>query len=774
MTTTKPAGEAAAHDSALLHATGEAQYIDDIPLPSGALHAALGLSQRAHASFALDLKDVAAAAGVVDVASAKDIDGKNEIAPVHGGDPLFAESVVQYAGQCMFAVAADTEKNARRAALKAKVTYRDKAAVLTIDEALRRKHFLIPQQKFFRVRRGDAQKAIANAPHQISGEAHCGAQEHFYLEGQAALALPQENGDMLIWSSTQNPAEVQQLAADVLGLAMHNVVVKTRRMGGGFGGKETQAALPACAAALLAKRAGRAVKLRLPRGDDFPATGKRHPFKIKYRAGFDNNGKIRGVEMTLAADCGMSADLSHAVIRRAVLHAANAYYYPAADIIGVPCKTHKASNTAFRGFGAPQGMLAAEKMMTMIARHLNKDPLAVRRANLIKDGQKTHYGQTVRKPPHSAMMNKLAKDAGYDAKKKSAARFNKQNKTRKRGVALTPVQFGVSFTTGFLNQAGALVQIYKDGTVAVNHGGTEMGQGLFVKVAQITAAVLGLPLHLVRCQPTSTARVPNASATAASSGADLNGMAAHNAAMTLRARLAKTIARQWQCAADKIVFANGKVKHGGKQTSFAEVAGLAYKNRVQLSAAGYYRTPKIWFDDKQARGAPFFYYANGAALVCCEADMLTGECQLLSADILHETGASINPAVDMGQVEGGFAQGWGWLSCEEVAWDGAGKLATAGPATYKIPTAGDMPAHFRARLINRENDAHTVMRSKAVGEPPLMLALSGWCALADAINAAGGDIETLQAPATPEKVLSTLPSVIPAQAGIQPFTSTLI
>ena len=757
---TKPADNAIAHDSATLHVCGEAHYIDDIPLPQNALYAALGLSQKAHASFAADLSPVVNAPGVVAVATAKDIIGTNDIAPVQVGDPLFADGIVHYAGQCIFAVAADTEKNARRAAQKANITYQNKPAILTIEDALQQKSFLLPPKKFFRLQRGDCKKAIANAPHQLGGKIASGAQEHFYLESQAALAIPLENGDMLIWSSTQNPAEVQQLCAQVLDKAMHNIIVRTRRMGGGFGGKETQAALPACAAALLAKQTGKAVKLRLPRGDDFLLTGKRHPFLTNYRVGFDDNGKICGADIFMAADCGMSADLSFAVIARAVFHAANAYYFPAATIIGAPCRTNKASNTAFRGFGGPQGMLVAEQMITAIANYLQKDPLAVRRANLIKHNQKTIYGQRMHKPATAAIINKLAKDANYVAKKKAAEQFNRQNKTQKRGVAITPVQFGIAFTTTFLNQAGALVQIYRDGTIALNHGGTEMGQGLFIKVAQITAATLGVPLSKVRCQPTSTAVVPNTSATAASSGSDLNAMAAQNAALVLRRRLTQVAARQWQCAAAQVVFDNGKVRAKKREMTFAALVDVAYHRRVSLSAAGYYRTPKVHFDIASGRGMPFYYFAGGAAMVCCQLDTMSGEHRLLSVDILHDTGASINPAIDKGQIEGGFAQGWGWLSCEEVVWDERGILTTTGPATYKIPAAGDMPKHFRTTLWQKPNDAKTIMHSKATGEPPLMLALAGWCALADAIVAAGGDIKKMQAPMTPEKTLATLPPVV--------------
>ena len=742
------------HDSASLHVAGEAAYVDDFPLPADGLYAALALSSQAHAAVRINLDGLRRDGSVVAVAAADDVPGVNDVAPVTSGDPLFAEEVVHYAGQCLYAVAADSELVARRAAaVSSTVAYRQRRPILTIEEALRRKAFL--RDHFFTLHRGNPVAAIAGAPHRLRGRLRVGGQEHFYLEGQVAVAVPLEDGGMRVCSSTQNPGEIQKLVARVLAVPMHRVVVETRRMGGGFGGKETQAALPACVAAVLAHQTGRAVKCRLPRAEDFLVTGKRHPFLMDYAVGFDGAGRILGVDARLAADCGMSADLSFAIIRRAVFHADNAYYYPAARLVGVPCRTNKASNTAFRGFGGPQGMLLAERMVDDIARFLGRDAFAVRRVNFLKHGQRTPYGQRVRRPPIGELFDAMA--PLYERTRRSVGRFNRRNTLRKRGVAVTPVKFGISFTTAFLNQAGALLQIYHDGSVALNHGGTEMGQGLFIKVAQIVADTLGVPISAIRCQTTSTGRIPNASATAASSGTDLNGMAAANAATILRQRLATVAAARWGCRAEEVRFVDGVVRCGRRRLSFAELVDAAYHERVSLSATGYYRTPGIGFDEKAAVGTPFFYYAWGAALSLVEVDVETGENRLLAVDILHDVGNSINPAIDVGQIEGGFVQGWGWLSTEEVVWNEQGVLMTTGPATYKIPTAGDMPPRFGVRLWRRENEAPTIMRSKAVGEPPLMLAISAWAAVADAIGAAGGDPKSLVVPATPENILTAIP-----------------
>ncbi|WOV90609.1 MAG: xanthine dehydrogenase molybdopterin binding subunit [Candidatus Zeuxoniibacter abyssi] len=755
-TRTHPVGLAIPHNSAALHVSGEAIYIDDIPPPAGTLYAALGLSERAHAAFNMDLSPVGKAPGVVAVAAANDIIGENEIAPVFDGDPLFANGIVQYAGQSMFAVAAIDEKSARAAARLVRVRYQDKAAVLSVDEALRKKHFLIPEKDFSCIRRGNADKSTAAAAHQLRGEVRCGAQEHFYLEGQVALVVPQEDGDMLVFSSTQNPTEIQKLVGCVLGMAMHKVIVRTRRLGGGFGGKETQAALPACAAAILAKMSGRPVKLRLPRADDFVATGKRHPLLGRYHVGFDDNGRVRGAGFFLAADCGISADLSHAILRRAIFHVDNAYYYPNVNIVGAPCKTHKASNTAFRGFGGPQGMLVAEKMMDDIALHLSIDPLAVRRANFAQTGNKTPYGQTLCDCPLPAMTDDLAKRAGYQKKRLEVSAFNQKHTRIKRGLALTPVKFGISFTTTFLNQAGALIQVYHDGSIGLNHGGTEMGQGLFIKMTQVATAALGLPLSAVRNMETDTGKVPNTSATAASSGSDINGMAVLHAATKIRRRLTTVAADKFVCDKKDVIFANGRITGGGKKMTFAELVHTAYLNRVSLSATGYYRTPQIYFDKSTGAGKPFFYFAHGVAMSIVEINALSGENRLLSVDILHDVGDSINPAIDGGQIEGGFVQGWGWLLCEEIVWDKTGRLTHSGPATYKIPAAGDTPEHFTVHLWPKANTAQTIFRSKAAGEPPLMLAISAWRALAAAVAAGGGNPKALDAPATPERTLLAL------------------
>lgn len=753
------AGRAVPHDAAEGHVCGAAPYLDDLPVAHGTLHAALGLSPEAHGMLrGLNLSAVRSAPGVAAVASAADIPGDPDIGPVSPGDPLLAADRVEYCGQPVFAVAAATFVQARRAARLGSMRIDRLPAVLTVEQALREGSFLFGDSEPPRIERGWSEAKLAASPHTLEGEMHIGGQEHFYLEGQAACAVPQEGGGMSVVSSTQHPSEVQHAVAGILGLPMHCVEVSVRRMGGGFGGKETQGAQTACLAALLASMTGRPVKLRLPRADDFAATGKRHPFLARWRTGFDGSGRILALDMTLVADCGMSADLSMAILERSLFHADNAYHLPCVRVTGMACRTHKASNTAFRGFGGPQGMIAIERVVEDIARSLGADPLAVRKANLYRGcAQLTPYHQQVRDNILPQLVEKLAASASYRARRKAVDAHNCAHHWTKRGLALTPVKFGISFTTGFLNQAGALVHVYHDGSVHLNHGGTEMGQGLFVKVAQVVADELGVALQTVRCSATCTGKVPNTSATAASAGADLNGMAARAAARKLRVRLTNFAARQLGAHPDEMVFSGGRVSAGKKSSlSFAQLARQAYLARIPLSATGYYRTPKIHFDRSTWRGRPFYYFAYGAAVTEVALDVLTGENRLLRVDILHDAGKSINPAVDLGQIEGGFVQGAGWLTSEELAWSGEGKLTTAGPATYKIPSAGDVPAKFRVDFWQGDNREATVFRSKAVGEPPLMLAISVWSALADAVSAASGggrEPVLLDAPATPERVL---------------------
>ena len=744
------------HDSAAKHVSGEALYVDDLPEPAGMLYAAVGLSTHAHAEIVrLDLDEVRAAPGVVAVVTAEDVPGVNDIGPVFPGDPLFADGVVEYAGQALFAVAASTVEQARRAARLAAIEYRELEAILTLDDALARQATVVPSHE---MRRGDAEQAIASAPHRLSGRIRTGGQDHFYLEGQVSFAVPSEDGDMLVWSSTQHPSEVQHLIASVLGKPHNAVTVEVRRMGGGFGGKETQAAPFACMAALLAHHTRCPVKLRLDRDDDMLLTGKRHDFLIDYDVGFDDEGRIQGIVFEQAARCGFSPDLSAAIADRAMFHADNAYYLPHVRITSHRCKTHTVSNTAFRGFGGPQGMMGIEKVIDAIARELGLDPLEVRRRNLYCAAGRhvTPYHMRVQDNILPELIDELEKTSEYRKRRGDIAAFNATSPILKRGIALTPVKFGISFTVTHLNQAGALLHLYTDGSVHLNHGGTEMGQGLMTKVAQLVADELQVDLDRVKISATNTGKVPNTSATAASAGTDLNGAAALAAARTIKGRLIEFLAERFEVAPEQVVFRQGEVQIGEQSMSFDKLARLAHHNRVQLSATGFYRTPKIWYDRARARGRPFYYFAYGAAVSEVVIDTLTGEYRLLRADLLHDVGRSINPAIDLGQIEGGFVQGMGWLTTEELCWNAQGELTTHAPSTYKIPTASDLPADFRVRIwekgINREQ---VVARSKAVGEPPLMLGISVFHALNDAIaSVAGGRLSpALDAPATPERVL---------------------
>ena len=755
------AGAAVAHESARLHVRGEAAYTDDLPELQGTLHAAFGLSERAHATItALDFAAVRSAPGVVVVLTAADLPMRRAAGiPVHG-DPVLADGVVEYVGQPIFLVVAATVDQARRAARLARAEYADRPAVLTAEEALARQSFLLPTVT---VARGDWSGALGAAPHRLAGRFRIGGQEQFYLEGQVAYAVPREDGDMLVYGSTQHPGQVQLEVAATLGLDAHRVLVECRRMGGGFGGKETQAAIPACAAAVAARLTGRPVKLRLDRDDDFAITGKRHDFLVDYRVGFDAAGRILGLDLTLASRCGFSRDLSGPVNDRAVLHVDGSYYLPAVRIVSHRLKTHTQSNTAFRGFGGPQGMLAGEYVIDEIARHLGLDPLDVRKANFYgPDRDRTPYGMTVEDFAADRLVAELEVTSDYAARRAAIRDWNAGSPIVKRGLALTPVKFGISFTNTTYNQAGALVHVYTDGSVLLNHGGTEMGQGLFTKVAQVVATELGLDLDRVRVSAADTSKVPNASATAASSGSDLNGKAAQAAAREIAGRLIRFAASRFDVAPEAIRFGGNEVVVGDRRLGFADLVRLAYAARVPLWTSGFYQTPKIHYDLKTLQGRPFYYFAYGAAVSEVAIDTLTGETRLLRVDILHDVGRSLNPAIDLGQVEGGFVQGYGWLTSEELVWDDHGRLLTHAPSTYKIPVASDLPADFRVRLWSRgENAEDTVYRSKAVGEPPLMLALSAFLAIKDAVAAAGDNrlSPSLSAPATPEEVLRAVEDV---------------
>ncbi|MCD1639657.1 xanthine dehydrogenase molybdopterin binding subunit [Pseudomonas stutzeri] len=749
-------GRSVKHDSAPKHVSGEAVYVDDRLEFPNQLHVYARMSERAHARIVrIDTAPCYQIPGVAIAITAKDVPGQLDIGAVMPGDPLLADGKVEFIGQPVIAVAADSLETARQAAMAAIIEYEDLEPVLDVVEALHKKHFVLDSHTH---KRGDSATALASAPRRLQGSLHIGGQEHFYLETQVSSVMPTEDGGMIVYTSTQNPTEVQKLVAEVLGVPMNKIVIDMRRMGGGFGGKETQAAGPACLCAVIAHLTGRPTKMRLPRMEDMTMTGKRHPFYVEYDVGFDDDGLLHGIEIDLAGNCGYSPDLSGSIVDRAMFHSDNAYYLGDATINGHRCKTNLASNTAYRGFGGPQGMVAIEEIMDAVARELGKDPLDVRKRNYYGKTERnvTHYYQTVEHNMLEEMTAELEASSDYAKRREDIRAFNAASPILKKGLALTPVKFGISFTASFLNQAGALVHVYTDGSIHLNHGGTEMGQGLNTKVAQVVAEVFQVDIERIQITATNTDKVPNTSPTAASSGADLNGKAAQNAAQTIKQRLVEFAARKWQIFEEDVEFKNGQVRLRDHYISFEELIQQAYFGQVSLSSTGFYRTPKIYYDRSQARGRPFYYFAYGAACSEVIVDTLTGEYKMLRSDILHDVGASLNPAIDIGQVEGGFVQGLGWLTMEELVWNDKGKLMTNGPASYKIPAVADMPLDLRVKLVeNRKNPEDTVFHSKAVGEPPFMLGISVWCAIKDAV-ASLADYRAqpqIDAPATPERVL---------------------
>ncbi len=748
------------HDSARLHVQGSATYVDDIREPDGTLHVAIGMSDKACGKLrSLELSAVRAAAGVMAVLTAADISGKNDIAPVFADEPLFADTEVMFHGQPLFAVVARTRDEARRAARLATIDIDEQPPSVTVDDALKTGGRV---QDDYAYARSDAGAAIGKAAHRLEGQLSIGGQEHFYLEGQASFAIPGEGDEMTVHASSQDPTETQHIVARVLGVPDAFVTVETRRMGGGFGGKESQACTWAAVAALAARVTGHPCKIRLDRDDDFMLTGKRHDFRADWRVGYDDRGVVSGYDVMLNARCGCSADLSPGVVDRAMFHAGNGYWLPDVSIASRRLKTNTVSNTAFRGFGGPQGMVAIERVMDAIARERGLDPLDVRKANLLRPGfERTPYGQVVEDyETQRAIIEELESTSDYRARRERIAAFNAASPYLKRGIALTPVMFGISFTLIPMNQAGALVHVYSDGSIHLNHGGTEMGQGLFTKVAQIVAEEFGVPLHFVRITATNTAKVPNASPTAASSGTDLNGMAAKIAAGAIKQRMAGFAAEHWRVAPEAVEFRDGRAFAGNHSMSFGALAKACRVARVQLSHAGHYKTPEIHWDRAKAQGRPFFYFAYGAACSEVAIDTMTGEMRVLRADLLHDVGASINPALDVGQIEGAFIQGMGWLTTEELVYDAKGRLATHAPATYKIPVASDVPPIFRTRLYPRPNPTPSIFRSKAVGEPPLMLAISVYSAILDAVQATNPKGQPrLEAPCTPESILNAIRSL---------------
>jgi xanthine dehydrogenase large subunit len=720
----------------------------------------VGLSDQSHGVIeSLDLSAVKSAEGVIEVLTLEDITGHKDIGPVFPGDPIMVNEgdEVQFYGQVLFAVAATSYKLARKAARLAVVNYKTVDPITTIEQGLAQHNFVRPSHT---QQRGNPKQAIEQSAIKLKGDLRIGGQEHMYLEGQASICIPAEDGGMLVYSSTQNPTEGQKLVAEVLDIPMNLVTIDTRRMGGGFGGKETNANQWACIAALLAQKTGRAMKIRLARADDMKTTGKRHHFLSDFEVGADSNGRITGLDIALSGGCGISPDLSDAIVDRAMFHSDNAYYVPEVKVVGHRVKTNTVSNTAFRGFGGPQGVLAIEHIIDQIARAAGRDPLDVRKENFYTDKggrNTTHYGQKIEQHIIPDLVDRLEKTSDYRQRRKQIDLFNQSSQVLKKGIALTPVKFGISFTVQHLNQAGALIHIYTDGSIHLNHGGTEMGQGLFTKVAQIVASEFQVDIDRIFCSATRTDKVPNTSPTAASSGTDLNGMAARDAAIKIKQRMVNFACEHFSVTSDKVEFKADEVIAGDQRLSFVDFVQLAYMNRVSLSATGFYKTPKIHYDREKAKGQPFFYYANGAAVSEVLIDTLTGENKILRTDICQDVGKSINPAIDIGQIEGAFIQGMGWLTTEELVWDQAGRLLTTGPASYKIPAIGDTPAELNVELLpDSPNIEATIFHSKAVGEPPLMLGISVWSALNDAVASLRDHTLSplLDAPATPERILN--------------------
>ncbi|WP_210527081.1 xanthine dehydrogenase molybdopterin binding subunit [Rubellimicrobium arenae] len=775
------------HDSAVLHVTGAARYVDDIPAPEGCLHLAFGLSDVARGRLvSLDLSAVRAAPGVIAVLAASDLPRPVDTSPSAHDEPLLCDGPIHFVGQPLFLVVATSHLAARKAARLGRAEVAEEPPILTIEEALAANSRFEEGPRVWT--KGDAEAALARAPRRLSGTFEMGGQEHFYLEGQAALALPGE-GQMEVHCSTQHPSEIQHKVADALGVHMNDVRVVMRRMGGGFGGKESQGNALAIACAVAAERTGRACRMRYDRDDDMVITGKRHDFRIAYEVGFDEDGRLLAVDVTQITRCGWSQDLSLAVADRAMLHADNAYLIPHMRITSHRLKTNMQSATAFRGFGGPQGMLGMERIVEHVARELGRDPVEVRRLNFYaaadadgsgadgdgaarggpgtgrrfggahsrrEEPQTTPYGMPVTDFLLHEMTEDLLASSDFAARREAIRAWNAQNPILKKGIAYSPVKFGISFTLTHLNQAGALVNVYRDGSILLNHGGTEMGQGLHRKITQVAAARFGVPLERVRISATDTTKVPNTSATAASSGADLNGMATQAACDTLRERMGAHLAGLYQTTPDRVEFRDGMVTVGGESLTWDGAVEACYLGRVSLSATGFYATPDLEWDRLRGQGRPFFYFAYGCAVTEVVIDTLTGENRILRADVLHDCGASLNPALDVGQIEGGYVQGAGWLTTEELVWDDKGRLRTHAPSTYKIPAVSDRPAVFNVHLWDAPNRAETIYRSKAVGEPPFMLGISAFLALGDACAACGPAFPDLQAPATPERVLAAV------------------
>ena len=747
------------HDSAYKHVSGFAEYTDDIKEPDSTLYGAIGWSKKAHAIIKkIDLRNVISSEGVISVVTSEDIPGRNDVGPVFDGDPIFTNKKVEFYGQPLFAVAALSTEFARKAVLKAKVYYKELKPIVTIKDSLAKKKLLFKVRK---IKRGHPNKALSNSKHRLKGNFTTGSQEHFYLEGQAAFAIPNEDNNMVIYSSTQHPSETQQIVAKMLNQKSNSITVLVRRIGGGFGGKETNF-MTASICSLLAHKTKCPVKLRLDRDDDIIITGKRHEFFSDYEVGFNDQGEIKSLKLKLSSKCGMSPDLSLAINERALLHIDNAYFVPNLEVQNYLCKTNTSTSTAFRGFGGNQGMMSIENIIDNISRYLGKDPLEIRKKNFYKKNRRniTHYGMKIEDNVINEIFNKLIKKSNYKKRYSKIKKFNLKNKYKKKGIAITPVKFGISFTTIHLNQAGALVHIYTDGSVHLNHGGIEMGQGTHTKIAQLVSKSFGIPYEKVQISSTNTSKVPNTSASAASSTTDLNGAAALDAVKKIKLNLEKFIKNKYKILAKKnVVYKNEKILIGKYIFKFNDIVQEAYLNRISLSSNGFYSTPKINFNKQKFYGRPFLYFCYGAAVTEVTLDTLTGENIIDKVDILHEAGNAINPALELGQIEGGFVQGQGWLTMEEVNWKANGQITTFSPSTYKIPAVSDMPKKFNVEIYKEgKNKEEVVNKSKTTGEPPLMLAMSVFFAIKDAIASTSNyrKIPNLDAPATPEKILLSI------------------
>ena len=749
------------HESGTKHVSGNANYIDDIVEPEGTLHGAIGYSKKAHAIIKkLDLKEVWKSEGVISVVTSTDIPGRNDVGAVYDGDPIFPKKV-EYFGQPLYAVAATSTELARKAVQKAKITYKTLKPVIDIKEALRKKLFVLKGRK---IQRGNPAKKINKAKNFFKNSLILGSQEHFSLEGQIAFVIPQEDNDFKVYSSTQHPSETQQIIAKMLNQKNNTINVEVRRIGGGFGGKETQSFIFAAICTLLSKKTKLPVKLKMDRDDDILITGKRHDFLADYEVGFNDKGVIEGVKIKLASRCGISPDLSGAINSRALLHIDNAYYLSDVSVENYLCKTNTASSTAFRGFGGNQGMMVIENIVDNIARYLKKDPAKIRKINFYQKNNKniTHYGMKIEDNVINEIYSKLIKSSNYNKRKLSIKKFNLKNKYLKKGLSFTPVKFGISFTTTHLNQASSLVHIYyADGSIHVSTGAVEMGQGTYTKIAQLVANELGLPFEKIKVFSTRTDKNPNTSASAASSTTDLNGAAAINAVNKIKKNLALFVKRKYKLKSDKAVYKNSMVKYKGKTFSFNSLIKEAYLSRISLSSSGFYSTPKIHFNNKSFFGRPFLYFCYGAAVSEVLVDTLTGENKILRVDILHDYGRAINPAIEKGQIEGGFVQGAGWLTIEEVKWNANGELTTHSPSTYKIPAVNDTPEKFNVEILKNLNKENVVNKSKTTGEPPLMLAMSVFFAIKDAIASVVNytKIPQLNSPATPEAILLSIKDI---------------